>query len=338
MSKKSKRPVAKMMISPDGKVISSKNYNLVFDAKTGFTARWGKTRDDDPELSPFGPEILDIEVSEICHGINNKPCPFCYKGNTGDKGKNMSFDTFKAVFDKMPMTLTQIAFGIGDIDSNPDLWAMMDYCRNNGKHVVVPNITINGWNLDNGYARLLQAYCGAVAVSRYDPPDVCYDAVKQLTDLGMDQINIHMLVSEETYEDCIQVINDAKNDPRLENLNAISSLKIVDLISRKFPLRNTGTLLNLDLNSKSELDLIPVLQVHSSEPSMIVMIMMIWFRWLMPANLLFSLPILMLMEGISIAPLRRTCRDGMELMLLIVRTSSRMFGMEKKRKNSVKTF
>jgi len=212
------------------KCVKSKKYNVVFDKDSGFSARWGETKNDDPQMAPF-PEILDIEVSEICHGINGKPCPFCYKGNVGNKGSNMSFETFKTILDKMTIQidgkpfyfLQQIAFGIGDIDSNPDLFRMMDYCREVG---IVPNLTINGWNLTDEYANQLKKNCGAVAVSRYSPPDVCYDAVKKLTDLGMTQINLHMLVSSETYEDCLQVIRDAKEDPRLEKLNAIVFLML----------------------------------------------------------------------------------------------------------------
>ncbi len=119
--------------------------------------------------------------------------------------------------------LTQTAIGIGDIDGNPDLFKMMRYCRSIG---VVPNVTVNGWNLTDEYLNELKCLCGAVAVSRYKPPDVCYDAVKRLTDAGMDQINIHMLVANETYQDCLQVLDDAKNDPRLEKLNAIVFLML----------------------------------------------------------------------------------------------------------------
>ena len=39
-------------------------------------------------------------------------------------------------------------------------------------------------------------------------------------------INIHMMLCEETYEDCLQVIEDAKTDPRLANLNAIVYLML----------------------------------------------------------------------------------------------------------------
>ena len=213
------------MEKPKVKVFKSEKYNYFFDTESGFFARWGKDKKDDPEYSPFGCEICDMEISTICHGIDNKPCSWCYKSNTG-KGQNMSFDTFKKIFHKLPKTLTQIAFGIGDIDGNTDLWKILDYCRNNEYNYVIPNITINGWNLTDDYADKLSDVCGAVAVSRYSPKDVCYDAVKKLTDRGMKQVNIHMLVSEETFDSCIEVMKDSKDDERLKNLNAIVFLSL----------------------------------------------------------------------------------------------------------------
>ena len=207
------------------KFFQSPDYNSAFDKKTGEFLRWGKTEEteDDPDFCKFGPEILDLEVSEICHGINGKPCPFCYKSNTGNKGRNMSFETFKTIIDKFPKILTQVAFGIGDLNSNPDLFKMFEYCREIG---VIPNLTINGWDLTDESAKRLSELCGAVAVSVYDPKDVCYDAVKKLTDLGMTQINVHCMVSDETYERCLQMIEDKLHDPRLEKLNAIVFLML----------------------------------------------------------------------------------------------------------------
>jgi len=211
--------------SKEKKKIFGKNYNYLFDKETGFFARWGKTKEDDPDYSPIGPEIADIEISTVCNGINGKPCKFCYKSNTG-KGENMSFDTFRTLFNKLPKTLTQIAFGIGDIDSNPDLFKIMEYCKINSYNYVVPNITINGWNLTDEYTDKLVELCGAIAVSRYGDGNTCYDAIKKIGDRNFDQINIHMLVSEETFEDCLQVIRDSKVDPRLEKLNAIVFLSM----------------------------------------------------------------------------------------------------------------
>jgi hypothetical protein len=99
------------------KLVRSENYNYNFNKKSGLFMRWGKTKNDDPEFSPYGPEILDIEISTICHGANGIPCSFCYKSNTA-KGHNMSFETFKKILDKLPKTIGQIAFGLGDLASS----------------------------------------------------------------------------------------------------------------------------------------------------------------------------------------------------------------------------
>jgi len=54
------------------KTYRSKDYNWTFDSSNGFFARWGSTFDEDPKMSPIGPEILDLEVSTICSGgLNN---------------------------------------------------------------------------------------------------------------------------------------------------------------------------------------------------------------------------------------------------------------------------
>jgi hypothetical protein len=87
----------KIFENPKAKAFRSENYNFNFNKQSGLFMRWGKTEDDDPIVGL--PEILDIEVSEICHGVNNVPCPFCYKSNVGFKGRNMSLETFKKVID-----------------------------------------------------------------------------------------------------------------------------------------------------------------------------------------------------------------------------------------------
>jgi hypothetical protein len=195
------------------KSIKSENYNYIFDKTSGVFARWGKTAKDDPEWSEFGPEIADIEISTICH----EGCKFCYKSNTS-VGTNMTWDTFREVFAKLPKTLTQIAFGIGSIDANPDIWKIMEYCRRN---MIIPNVTINGSRMIPEYYDNLVKYCGAVAVSLYDY-EKCYTAIEELGKRGMKQVNIHAMLSEETYDRCMQVMMDSKYDSRLKKyLNAI---------------------------------------------------------------------------------------------------------------------
>lgn len=212
------------------KVVESKGYNYIFNRETGFFARWGETKEDDPSFAPYGPEIADIEISTVCNGIgtsmsNRKPCPWCYKSNTGC-GSNMSFETFKQVFHKLPENLTQIAFGIGDVAGNPDLWRIMQYCRDNDHNIVVPNITVNGMGVDEEVAQKLAGLCGAVSVSRYHIPSVCYDAINLLSNAGLKQVNIHQLLAAETYDSCFQLLEDVQNDERLSGLNAIVFLML----------------------------------------------------------------------------------------------------------------
>jgi radical SAM protein with 4Fe4S-binding SPASM domain len=212
------------------KVTKSDKYNYIFNSVTGFFARWGETKEDDPTMSPFGPEIADIEISTVCNGIGKsdatrKPCPWCYKSNTGC-GSNMTFDTFVDLFHKLPRNLTQIAFGIGDVNGNPDLWRIMEYCRSNSHNSIVPNITVNGMGVDKEVAKKLTELCGAVSVSRYHIPDVCYDAIGNLTEAGLKQVNIHQLLAAETYDSCFKLLNDVKDDERLSGLNAIVFLML----------------------------------------------------------------------------------------------------------------
>lgn len=196
------------------KIFKSKDANYIFDLKTGRMMLWGKDYDEDPSYFP-APNILDMEITTKCNG----GCPFCYKSNT-TFGKNMSFETFKKIFDTLPKSITQIAFGADrDLSSNPDLISMMEYAKSQG---VIPNITAA--YITDEMADVLSEVCGAVAISRYGNKDECYDSIKRLTDRGMTQVNIHLMVSEETYDRCMETINDASSDPRLENLNAIVCL------------------------------------------------------------------------------------------------------------------
>jgi MoaA/NifB/PqqE/SkfB family radical SAM enzyme len=206
--------------------VSVPGYNLIFDRKTGFLARWGNSRDENPVFSPVGPEIADIEISTVCHGIGKTmetrvPCSWCYKSNTG-MGENMSLETFQKVLEKFPSNLTQIAFGIGDIDGNPDLWRIMMLARGRG---VIPNVTVNGMGVDEAIAKRLAGLCGAVAVSHYGD-DLCFNAVKALTDAGLKQCNIHKLLSKETLASCFRLIDQVKTDFRLAGLKAIVFLML----------------------------------------------------------------------------------------------------------------
>ena len=187
------------------KTCASPGYNFAFREEDGLFLRWGKDENDDPLFSPFGPEILDLEIS--VNGCPNS-CPWCYKSNTSQAPTNMSLETFRTILDKMPPTLCQIAFGITGVKTNPDFLKMMELCR---EHRIVPNFTLSGIDADEEFIKESAKLIGAVAVSCYEgDEETCYDTVSSYHKAGVEQTNIHFMLSEETVSFAYQVINDIK--------------------------------------------------------------------------------------------------------------------------------
>ncbi len=212
----------------DSKIVKSKDYNYIFRKSDGLFMRWGKTKEDNPSFSPIGPEIMDIEITTKCRGISaHGPCKFCYKSNTAN-GINMSFDTFKDILDKLPRTLTQIAYGAdAHAESNPDLWRMMVYARSKD---IIPNITVAEISTETSHK--LAALCGAVAVSYYDLATMtasirklkyaCDQAKRKM------QINVHALIAEETFDKTMDLLKlrAAGTDSAVNEVNAFVMLSL----------------------------------------------------------------------------------------------------------------
>jgi len=223
-SKNSKRYKNFIVVETNAnKILNSKFYNYLFDKKTGYMAQWGETMNDDPLRAP-APVLADIEIVASCKGPGGKLCPFCYKNNT--PGYNyMPFEIYKKIFDKLPKSLTQIAFGTdADLSVNPDIWKIIDYTKEKG---VIPNVTVA--DITKETAEKLATKMGAVAVSWYgihSDKKYCYDSIKFLTDAGLDQVNMHFMLSQETYPFIDELIKDIKNDPRLKKLNAVVFLSL----------------------------------------------------------------------------------------------------------------
>ena len=108
--------------------------------------------------------------------------------------------------------LSQIAFGITSPYDNPDFFRMMEYAR---AFDVIPNYTCNGTDMTSELAERTSKLCGAVAISCCSDREKSYDAIKMLTDLGMEQVNIHMVSMQSTFETIMSLFNDIKTDKRL---------------------------------------------------------------------------------------------------------------------------
>lgn len=205
----------KLLSTKKIKAFKSQFYNYHFDKETGFFARWGESMEEDPSYSPFGPEILDIEITKgTCKGN----CSFCYKCNGNDQEVyNMTFEEFKNIFDKMPIILTQIAFGITDIYANPDFFKMMEYARENG---VIPNYTAHGLDFDDYAIQKTVELCGVVCISVVNK-EKTFESIRRLYKAGMKLINIHYVLAEETYDEAIELIDEIKDSDLAEMINAI---------------------------------------------------------------------------------------------------------------------
>ena len=185
------------------KVLMSKDYNFSFDKETGVFHRWGKTYFEDPQFCPYGPEILDLEISVgDCAGN----CPWCYKANSIGNGYHMSLETFKEILDKMPATLTQVALGLTDISANKDLIPILKYSREKG---IVPNFTLAGYGLTEEILAEVAPLVGAIAVSVYPHnKELAYETARRFLQAGVKQTNFHLLYYQENKKHVLDVLND----------------------------------------------------------------------------------------------------------------------------------
>lgn len=122
--------------------------------------------------------------------------------------------------------LVSVAFGVGSIDSNPDLYDMMRYCREKS---VIPNITINGDRMKDSDYENLANLSGAVSVSYYGDDNICFNAIKRLKETAknnanstLKQCNIHMTYFDGKKEEIYHLFHSY--------LNKVDGIKDADAI------------------------------------------------------------------------------------------------------------
>ena len=207
------------------------SYNCFFSKTTGLNIRFGKEVEEDVEYCELGPEILDLEISVGgCPPVSGSSnCKYCYKNNTNRAPKNMSFETFKKIVDSFPVNLSQIAFGITGLKTNPDLPKMFSYCREIG---IIPNVTTVGVDMDDEILDVLCEKCGAVAVSCYTgAKELCYKTIKQIHDYAKSKynrdmhVNMHIVVSKDNMPHVRDVLKDIAYK-KVDGLKSIVLLRI----------------------------------------------------------------------------------------------------------------
>jgi hypothetical protein len=112
----------------------------------------------------------------------------------------------------------QLAMGITNLTTNPELLQICHFSQQMG---ITPNITCHGKDkVSDEFLKSLCECCGSIAVSRYDK-NKTYDFLERLHYAGCRQTNLHVLVSEETFEDVMETMDDMANDKRLKYLGSL---------------------------------------------------------------------------------------------------------------------
>jgi len=188
------------------------SYATLFNPSTGFLARTEDSRGADPFWAPRGPELLDISITNWC----DRQCATCYRSSSLS-GLHMSRENYSLILAQAAECgVFQIALGGGNPNQHPDFVAMLRATRED--FGLIPNYTTNGRGLCNEVVDASARYCGAVAVSAYEPIEELEQAVTRLADAGV-KVNLHFVLDAQSIQTALSWLRDP---PRvLMRVNAV---------------------------------------------------------------------------------------------------------------------
>ena len=185
-------------------------YYCIFNKKTGFMIRNGYDGIE-PFMRLEGPELIDISITNYCE--NN--CKFCYR-KSNINGKHMSLENYKKIIQQASnLGVIQVALGGGNPNQHPNFIEIIKMTRELG---IIPSYTTNGRGLTEEILKASQKFCGAVAVSLYDPYSESYKAIRKLINNKI-KTNVHFILSSKTIDNAINLLNEIPQE--IQDINAI---------------------------------------------------------------------------------------------------------------------
>ena len=167
------------------------HYATLFNSRTGFYARIEETGYPEPFWSRHGPELLDISITNWC----DKQCYTCYR-SANRNGKHMSpVDYGMILRQAAKMDVSQVALGGGNPNQHPAFVEILKITRE--EFGIVPNYTTNGRGLTDEVLNATARFCGAVAVSAYEPYNDLEKALSSLRSYGV-KTNVHFVLDSQT--------------------------------------------------------------------------------------------------------------------------------------------
>jgi radical SAM protein with 4Fe4S-binding SPASM domain len=109
----------------------------------------------------------------------------------------------------------QVALGGGNPNQHPDFTQILRITRDHG---VVPSYTTNGQGLNEAILEATKKYCGAMAVSWYEPTADAEETIFQANNYGI-KINVHFLLNKESLPRAIALLEQRAG--LLEKINAL---------------------------------------------------------------------------------------------------------------------
>ena len=189
-------------------------FKSVFNPQTGFAIR-GELADGTDPIYASSPELVDCKITNWC----DNGCAYCYMGSN-ENGKHCQTHDYFCLLEQMCfLGVFQIALGGGEPTMHPDFIPILRVTRHAG---IVPNYSTNGNHLTQEIVDASREFCGAVAVSWHNPPNIA--ATEWLIRDGV-KTNIHYILSEQKVDDAIGLMR-ALDNGLLPRLNAIIFLRL----------------------------------------------------------------------------------------------------------------
>ena len=139
---------------------------------------------EEPFWNRRGPELLDISITNYCE----RNCDFCYR-ETSSNGTFMPLEQYtKIIAQAETAGVLQVALGGGNPNQHPDFVSILEVTR---KHHIIPSYTTNGQGMTDEIYNATKCYCGAMAVSWYEP----YSEATQVIKNCQETLSLFMIIT-----------------------------------------------------------------------------------------------------------------------------------------------
>jgi radical SAM protein with 4Fe4S-binding SPASM domain len=185
-------------------------YILAFNQDAGAFVRCGKDGNE-PFCNVTGPELLDIAITNYCE----RECDFCYRASNR-QGEFMNLEDYEFIMKQAKRAgVLQVALGGGNPNQHPQFVEILKKTREYG---IIPSYTTNGQGMTDEIYAATKQFCGAMAVSWYEPYADAQEVIKRARAYKI-KVNIHYMLNEYNLSNAIEIME--KQAELLENINAI---------------------------------------------------------------------------------------------------------------------